>query len=143
MIRKDMVRFTILSCALTIPMATARGAVDVRTGLWETRVESSVEGMPMAPPPVTHRTCVTGDDLVPDMDAAGQECEVLEHDINGNRVSWRVSCSHEGMTTTGNGLITYSGDRYEGKIEMNMQGGPMGAMKMTQTITGKRVGECD
>lgn len=120
----------------------ATEAVDIKTGLWESRVESVIEGLPMSPPPMTHRNCVTEEDLVPKMESPGQECKVLEHNVSGKTVNWRVQCNQDGMTMTGTGRIDYSGDSYEGDVVMTMDGGPMGSMKMTQTMTGRRIGDC-
>jgi hypothetical protein len=126
-----------------LPMtAGATAEMDVKSGLWESRIESVIEGLPVSPPPMTHRNCVTEEDLVPQMESPGQECEVLEHEVSGKTVNWRVQCQQDGMTMIGTGRITYSGERYEGDVVMTMDGGPMGPMKMTQTMTGHRVGDC-
>ncbi len=132
----------ILLVALTATCMRISAAPDVRVGMWETTIQSVIEGMPMSPPPMTHRGCITEADLVPHMESPGQECKILEHSVSGNSVTWRIQCSHEGMSTSGTGKITYAGDHYEGSVEMNVQGGPMGAMKMTQSMTGRRVGDC-
>lgn len=121
----------------------ADAAMDVKAGLWESRIESVIEGLPVSPPPMIHRNCVTEDDLVPQMESPGQECKVLEHKVSGKTVRWQVQCKQDGMTMTGTGRIVYSGDRYEGDVVMTMDGGPMGPMKMTQTMTGHRIGDCE
>ena len=129
-------------CGLLLANAAAAAALDVRTGLWESHIESEIEGLPISPPPMTHQNCVTEDDLVPQLDSPGQECKVLEHDTRGKSVSWKVQCRQDGMTMTGTGKITYSGETYEGSVVMTMDGGPMGPMKMTQTMKGRRIGDC-
>jgi hypothetical protein len=128
-------------CSLLLA-GTVMAAMDVRTGLWESHIESEIEGLPISPPPMTHRNCVTEEDLVPQMESPGQECEVLEHSTSGKTVNWRVQCRQDGMTMTGSGKIVYAGDRYEGNVVMTMDGGPMGPMKMTQTMKGRRIGDC-
>ena len=57
-------------------------------------------------------------------------------------MTWSVECEQNGMKTVGTGHITYVGDTFTGTIEMNMQGGPGGAMKMTQQMQGRRIGDC-
>ncbi|MCA1804467.1 MAG: DUF3617 domain-containing protein [Xanthomonadaceae bacterium] len=128
-------------CGLLLA-STGAVAMEVKTGLWESHIETEIEGLPVSPPPMTHRNCVTEEDLVPQMQSPGQECEVLEHSTSGKTVTWRVQCKQDGMTMTGHGKIVYSGERYEGNVVMTMDGGPMGPMKMTQTMTGRRIGDC-
>ena len=120
----------------------ARAAPDVRPGLWETTITSNIPGMPMAPPPVTHQSCITKDDLVPRDRKAPDECQRIEHNVDGDSVTWTVECEQHGMKTQGNGRITYVGDTFSGQIEMTLQGGPGGSMKMTQVMQGRRVGDC-
>jgi hypothetical protein len=122
--------------------AGATEAMDVQAGLWESRIESVIEGLPISPPPMIHRNCVSEEDLVPKMESPGQECKVLEHRVSGSTVNWQVQCNQDGMTMTGTGKIVYSGDSYEGDVVMTMDGGPMGPMKMTQTMSGQRIGDC-
>lgn len=126
-----------LAC-LSLP---ALAGPDVQPGMWETTVTTEMAGMPMSIPPVTTRSCIRESDLVPQTDHPGQECELVEHDVSGNQVSWRIRCNTQGTTMTGHGEITYSGDTYTGRILMNMdQGGQ--SMEMTQSLEGRRVGEC-
>lgn len=121
---------------------TATAAPDVRPGLWETTVKTQVPGMPMAMPSITHRYCLHKKDLVPNTRQPGQHCKLLDHAISGNTVSWRVQCRSQGMSSTGEGKITYAGDTYHGRIVMDMQQGGGQPMKMIQTLQGRRVGDC-
>ena len=128
-------------CCLLLA-GTGAASMDVKSGLWESHIESEIEGLPISPPPMIHRNCVTEEDLVPQLESPGQECQVLEHSTSGKTVSWRVQCKQDGMTMTGSGKIVYAGDRYEGNVVMTMDGGPMGPMKMTQSMKGRRIGDC-
>ena len=131
----------ILGLTLACLATPALAGPDIDFGLWETTVTTQMSGMPMSIPPVTTRSCIRESDLVPQTDTPGQECELLEHSVSGNQVTWRIRCSSQGATTTGQGQITYSGDTYEGEMEMNTaQGGHR--MAITQQLEGRRVGEC-
>lgn len=126
---------------------TAQAAPNVRPGLWETTITSNIPGMPMAPPPVTHQSCITHDDLtqdnlVPRDKKTADQCSRMDHKVEGDTVTWVVECEQQGMKTVGTGRITYVGDTYTGLIEMTMQGGPGGSMKMTQQMQGRRIGDC-
>lgn len=136
-------RIVILSLFL-LPLVFGIGTAqaEIRTGLWETTVSSELEGMPFAPPPVTFTDCLTEADLVPDMGSADQHCDQMEHDIKGSVVSWRMRCRQDGMTTSGQGEIRFQGDSYRGEMRVTIDGGPMGEMKMTQTMQGRRLGNC-
>lgn len=134
---------TTLFAVMTMAVATAaQAAPNVRPGLWETTVTSNIPGMPMAPPPMTHQSCITKDDLVPRDKKTPDQCSRMDHKIEGDTVTWSVECEQNGMKTVGTGHITYVGDTFTGTIEMNMQGGPGGAMKMTQQMQGRRIGDC-
>lgn len=115
---------------------------NMRPGLWETTITPSVEGMPMAPPPMTHRSCITHEDLVPRDEQTAKNCSHFEHKITGDTVTWTAKCQQHEMTTVGKGKITYVGDTYSGVIEIEMQGGPGGTMKMMQRMEGRRIGDC-
>ncbi|MFU8838900.1 MAG: DUF3617 domain-containing protein [Thiohalomonadaceae bacterium] len=128
-----------LLLAMVIP---AQASNAIKTGLWESTITTEVEGMPFSPPPITTTDCITKEDLTPSMDMPEQNCDVMEHQVKGSEVSWRLRCSHEGMVTTGQGQIRYSGDSYKGEMTMSIAGGPMGEMKMKQILTGKRLGDC-
>lgn len=117
-------------------------SAEIKLGMWETTVHSEVEGMPFSPPPVTMTDCVTKKDLVPSTESPDQQCDVMEQQIKGNTVSWRVRCQHDGMSTSGDGEIRYSGDTFQGEMRMTMSGGPMGEMKMKQTMKGRWLGTC-
>ena len=57
---------TTLFAVMTMAVATAaQAAPNVRPGLWETTVTSNIPGMPMAPPPMTHQSCITRSRVTP------------------------------------------------------------------------------
>ncbi len=112
------------------------------TGLWETTVVTSMPGMPFAPPPVTSRNCVTEDNLVPQSQDPSADCKIDKQSISGNTLSWSIQCNSQGMHTVSHGSITYSGNSFSGSSQISMKGGPMGNMEMSQTLSGRRLGNC-
>lgn len=118
------------------------GGPDVQVGEWETTVKTEMSGMPMAIPPMTHRHCLREEDLVPKTQDPSQDCKLLEHNIDGNTVTWRIECEAQGTKTSGTGKIVYAGDTYKGQIDMTMQQAGAPPMNMTQTLEGRRIGEC-
>jgi hypothetical protein len=97
-------------------------------------------GMPMALPASTNRMCIgkqSGDDaLVPKND----DCKVTETRRSGNTLRYKMVCSGKDPMT-GEGEITQTKDAYSGRMRMTgrMDGEPM---DMTQTFSGRRLGEC-
>ncbi len=93
------------------------------------------------PPPVTITRCMTPQDPVPDQSTTDQNCQVIDMNTEGNTVTWKVECDHEGQKMRGSGKMIYHGDHFEGTIDTVMLD-PDGDMKMTTTVKGKRVGPC-
>ena len=116
--------------------------LNMQPGLWETTITMNMPGMPMVPPPTTQRTCITREDLVPKDPQSAQDCQRLDHNIEGNTVTWNAECEHAAGTTIGSGKITYTGNTYQGSMEMEMRNGQGKVMKMNQTLSGRRVGDC-
>jgi len=133
---------TWICIALLAALPAFAAQPNVHPGQWEATIKTEMPGMPMAIPPVTQRYCLRAEDLVPKTQDPGQECQLLEHTVDGDTVTWRVKCDSQGMKTSGTGKITYAGDTYKGRIDMTMQQGDAPAMSMIQTLEGRRVGEC-
>jgi hypothetical protein len=65
---------------------------------------------------------------------------VLDSRRTGNKVSYRMSCTgDEPMEVTGE--TTYGTNAYEGRMKMTTTSGGQ-SMEMTQTYSGRRVGDC-
>ena len=136
---------TIMRVAATAGLAWVHGALaepNMHPGLWETTVRTEMSGMPMQMPPVTHRQCIRKQDLVPQVASSDQECRIVDQNTEGNSVSWRIQCDSSDMQMEGSGKLTYAGDSYRGRIDIQTQDGPMGAMTMVQKLEGRRVGDC-
>ena len=131
-----------ISLLLPVALGMSQAKAEIRTGLWETQVNSEIEGMPFAPPPVSFTDCLTKEDLVPQVGDTDASCDLMEHEVKGSVVSWRMRCEQEGITTSGQGEIRFQGDSYRGEMRVTISGGPMGEMKMLQTMQGRRLGAC-
>jgi len=127
--------------ALSVRVSAQEKAVNLNPGLWEITSTVEMVGMPVgAPPPMTYTQCITPEDLVPRNQGDSEACEVSDVNIDGNTVSWKISCSGQGGGMEGTGTITYDGDSMEGMMEMVM---PSMNMEMKNTLEGTRVGECE
>jgi hypothetical protein len=108
--------------------------------LWEITTKVEIAGMPMAMPASTNRVCLgkqAGDDqFVPKNEA----CKVTESRRTGNTQRYKMVCTGQNPMTA-EGEITHTKDAYDGRMRMTgkMEGEPM---DMTQTFSGRRLGEC-
>ncbi len=135
-------RYAGAGCALLLCAADIGAAPNMKPGLWETKVRTEMAGMPMQMPPVTTRQCIRESDMVPQTNSSGQDCKVVDQNVGGSTVTWRIECKADNMQTTGHGKIVYHGDTFQGQIDMTMQQQGMGPMSMTQKMEGKRIGDC-
>lgn len=133
------------TCLLAFCAATAQASPNMTTGLWEITVKSEIQGMPggMGMPATIMTQCVRPADVqdgrrtVPQQDP---KCEMKDYKLQGNTASWRFECKGpEAMS--GSGSMTYSGNSYSGSTKMSMkQQGRV--INMTQSYSGKRLGDC-
>lgn len=129
--------------ALLLPLA-ARAASPQKPGRWEVTSQMEMAGMPMKVPPTTVAVCISKEDVEnPEktLPRASRDknanCKVSDYKIDGRTVTWTFSCEGD-HPVTGSGKITYSGDSYDGAMEMKM-----GDREMTIKHKGKFIGPCD
>jgi hypothetical protein len=146
---------TIIAAAVAIAAsATLLAQGPRRDGNWQVTVEMSMANMPqgMTMPPMPPMTqCITKEEAADPTKAiparpqrggaaAQSDCKVSNYKVDGNKVSWDMTCT--GATPmTGTSEFIYAGDTYTGTMKMNVERG--GApMAMTMKYTGKRLGDC-
>ena len=115
----------------------AHAGPDITEGQWKLTITIDVPGMPMEMPPVTHMQCLTLQDHVPWKTQQSDACKLSDSKTKGNTVYWTVTCSAPNASTT-KGEVTYSGNTFEGVMNIEAAGAP----PMTSNIKGKRVGPC-
>ncbi len=114
------------------------GGVDMKDGLWEITTTTEMSGMPFQIPPMTFSQCITQQDLVPQNAETDSGCTRTENRISGNTVTWSIECKGEGVSSRGDGTITYHGDSFEGDMKMSMEEG----VQMINLMKGRRIGAC-
>ncbi len=129
----------ILCMVIVVPMGTVWAGPRMNPGTWEITTRTQMAGMPTQA--LKHVQCITADDLVPVSQDANQECQVTDIVYKGNTVSWKMSCGDESGGMTGTGSVTYKGNSMNGVMDMTVSGG--GTMRVKNTITGRRIGDCD
>lgn len=142
MIRMLVAFFVVLLCA------TASADMNMQEGKWEMTVQMDMSGMPNMPvkiPPMTFTQCLSKKDMVPQKTEKNTDCKMISNKIEGNTVTWVMQCKHkDGSVTDSDGKITYKGAGFDGVVNIKMQGGKRGGSpsKMSQKISGKRIGDC-
>ncbi len=131
----------VLIAVLLFSASAVLAAPDIVPGMWEITTQMNMPGMPMAMPKNTMKRCLDSKDVVPAMPDEQQDCTVKDIKVKGNTVTWTIHCKTQGMVSTSKGSVTYSGMSFSGTATITMTG-EMGTQNMTQTMEGKRVGEC-
>jgi hypothetical protein len=143
LLRRDtMFKFIHFISAALILFATSACSSEsvMEEGMWEMTSKMEISGMAGMPqmPPVTYRQCLTNENMAPAQQQPNQNCEMVQQNISGDTVNWKMRCTNSGVTSEMEGTTTYTGDSMEGTMTMNSQG-----MKMVSHVTGKRVGDCN
>ena len=136
---------------LAVP-AALWAASPILPGLWETTVTINSVDMPNAPPAVAkmmqgHKTvvkhCATAEEVAQgpqEMLKSSPSCHFTRYTMTGGHFSSEMVCSQHGTTVTAksDGRFTPTGFDATGSSEMS---GPQ-TMRMTTTVSGRRVGDC-
>ena len=139
-----MKRFIFAASAVFFCITVVFAASTMREGKWEISMSMNMPGMPFAIPAVTHTQCITKEDIKNNktVPSAGKddECEVKNYKLRGNTVTWETVCKDG---SKGSGEITYKGDSYTGKMNMETIDKKSGKKtKIDYKIKGQRKGDC-
>ena len=137
--RSSVVAGSASTLFLFVTMTLLAAAPAGETGdLWDVTAKMSIEGMPMEMPARTSQVCSAKVWTEPPPGDPGRgQCTRTDFRQDGNKVTWKVSCSGP-PASTGIGEITRDGDSaYTGSIRFSSSDG-----NMTIRLTGRRVGGC-
>ena len=143
---KRILRSTLIAGAIALAgtLTTSAQQHPMRPGRWEITTQMDMPGMPMKMPAQKAVRCITQKELNDPAGAVpkppeGQKntCKVSDYKVDGNKVTWKMSCS-EPHAMTGTGEIIVDGDTYTGTMKMNMDQG-----QMTMKYNAKRLGDCE
>ena len=131
--------FTAVIVLLAITTFSFAGSdVSFNPGKWEITSKMEMAGG-MNIPSHTSTQCMAKDNIVPQNTQPGQECVVAETKTTGNTITWTMECKGQQGNMKGVGKITYDGDTFKGEMVMSI---PMGNMKITSKMSGRRIGDC-
>ena len=143
------IRASIILPGLLLAATALADGVAVDPGQWEMKMTMEMKtsmDLPMVIPPRTMTTteCVEEDELGPDSFNMEEDslCEFGDVAVEGNTVSWSISCPGPAGSMSGNWSFTSEGDTVEGQGTM---AGNMGGqdMEFHMSWNGKRIGDCD
>lgn len=139
---------TALTAAAGVVAALALAAPNMQEGEWENEIQMKMDvpGMPFAMPAMSfkHSDCITQKDMVPHTAQKGEQCEVLDHKMSGNKLTWKQRCQSKDGVFESTGEITYSGTTYQGVMHGRSVPRDKDAqsMKVEYKLNGKRLGAC-
>lgn len=104
---------------LTPLAASAADEINLHEGYWETKVTIGVQGGILPLPVIKSAKCITRQDPLPNsVESSKMDCRVFDKAITGNDVAWRIECSDAKGKMQGQGKVTYSGDEFNGKMDV-------------------------
>lgn len=116
--------------ALALPLVASAGPM--KPGKWAVTVETATG-------PHTINRCVTQEESDKPPQAPkmkDDECKIVNYKVDGNTVTWRVTCPKSGATA--DAKTVYSANGYTSELHMKR-----GDKEFTQRSTGKYLGKCD
>lgn len=140
-----MTRSRILLCLfaamLLVTFSIAAEEPTMKPGKWEITMTMDIPGMPIKMKPITTAVCLTEEDVSsPDKSlpkpSKDDSCKILDHKVDGNKVSWKVKCEGD-QPMTGSGEITFTDDSYDGTMKMET-----GGSEMSMKYKAKLLGPC-
>jgi hypothetical protein len=134
-----LITFTMLFIAGNV----AAEGIPVKPGKWEM---TSTMTMSMMPQPQTNTVteCIKDDHIDPDSFNMDEEnpCSIGDVNVDGNTLSWSISCPNAAGQMDGQWEMTSNGDSLSGSGTMSAEFGGQ-KMGFDMTWDGKRVGDCE
>ena len=118
--------------------------VNMKEGKWEISGEMKMEGMPfpMPPVPVKFEQCLTKKDMVPVKREKNQDCKTPNAKIEGDTVTWSMTCTDKNRVTESTGSATYKGDVFSSTMHTKTTDAKGSKTESTMKMSGKRTGDC-
>jgi hypothetical protein len=132
---------------VAVAAANAADRINLQPGNWEISITNEMEGMAsMSMPPMTVTHCIKSEEVkdprsfVDAMQKRNGKCTLSELKQEGDKWSWNFACENGPSGTT---EYLFGGTSYEATSKISVPAKDKhGAMKMTQHIKGKRLGDC-
>ena len=118
-------------------------AKGLRDGRWDLTAQVNTMGLPIKIPDQKTTMCVNNKneaDGQPPI-AAPKTCTFTDYEVQGNRASWKMTCTGS-LNLEGMGSLEFTDNDYQGSsvVEVKLPG--FGKIKTNQTYSGHRIGDC-
>jgi hypothetical protein len=143
-LRCDLVAAALGAGAAFAAIGTSAADLALEPGLYQVEVRIGLPNVAVAAPPLTLSRCIGRDDLLSGQaffvlsDNPLRECAMVDYQTTAAAALYRIECSGPNR---GNAVAVFDvrQNSYRGTIKMNMGGKNM---TMSETQTGKRLGNC-
>ncbi len=127
-------------CMMFTNLATA-DTLPIDPGLWEF-TSTGINQITGQQESETDTQCVVEDEYDPTtMMEDDMDCEVGESNLDGNTLTFSMSCNTQGGQMTMNAVYQSDGDSVQGTTVMEMSFGGQ-TMTSESSFTGNRIGDC-
>lgn len=139
----------ILTAGLALGLITLAHAEtpNIKPGLWEYETRMSVEApFPFPDQTATNTECLTAEGLaradtfIGDMGM--EQCDISRQEMRANGLNYEMVCNQDDMRISMVMDMQFQGERSEGLITSEADT-PMGPMKSTIRLAGRRIGDCE
>lgn len=143
---RNLIAALSLSFGIGLVTLAQAEAPNIQPGLWEYETRMTVEAaFPIPEQTDTTTECVSEDDVSKadsfldglDLD----QCDITRQEMRADGANYEMTCSQEGITVDMTMEMKFFGDRSEGVVTTEADS-PMGPMKSTIVMTGRRLGDC-
>lgn len=106
--------FSVVSVVILYSIAFAGG---FKTGLWEIKTDTTIEGMPIKMPTQTMQTCIKSDKYIPGEEEKNPNCKMVYNKVEGNKTNWKIVCKEGGTTIETVGSMTATAKNFKSQSE--------------------------
>jgi hypothetical protein len=139
-------RHALSACVASIALATlsapAAGA-PMQPGMWELVIAVTADGQTETVP--AGRGCITPKDIADPtktLPRPGGQCTLANVQRTADRATYDIACKDKQVTTRGRAEVVIAGDRYDGKVTLQMTGRDGKTVPVDMEMSAKRVGDC-
>jgi hypothetical protein len=124
-------------------LSTAALAAPMQPGLWELMIAVTADGQTETVP--AGRGCITPKDIADPtktLPRPGGQCTLANVQRTADRATYDIVCKDKQVTTRGRADIAIAGDRYDGKVTLELTGRDGKSIPVDMAMNARRVGDC-
>ena len=132
--------FTFTPICMLFANSVSADSLPIEPGLWEF-TSTGTNPFTGQQESETETECVVEDEYDPAEEMEDENCEVGESDLDGDTLTFSMSCSMEGGQMTMNAVFQSNGDSAQGTMNIEMTFGGQ-TMTSERSFSGDRLGDC-